>query len=450
MKILIVDDQPATLESLGMYFSENGYEVDTAMNGRSSIEKVKSFSPDIVILDIRLPDSNGIDVLKKMREMNEDIVVFMITAFHDMETTIKAMKYGAYDYVHKPIDIRELAERIGKVSDRIAVRNRLSYSGKTPRMKPGEGSIIGESKPMQEIFKMIGLCCNSQATVLIQGESGTGKDLIAKAIHYNSERREEPFVHINCGALVESLLESELFGHERGAFTHAFNDKVGKFEYAKNGTIFLDEVGEIQLSTQVKLLRFLQEKDFERVGSTVKITSNARVIAATNKDLSLLVRDGSFREDLYYRLKVINIEVPPLRERKSDIPLLIDYFFNKFFRERNRGTKRLSPEIVDKLIEYDWPGNVRELENFLMRVAVLNRDDILPEGRTSSIYATPGEQEEEQVDDAADFQPLEEMERRHIEKALALVGGHKGRACQLLKISRPTLNKKIKKYNLPA
>ena len=448
MKILLVDDQAATLESLGMYFSEQGFEVLTAPDGLTGLAQAEAEGPDIVVLDIRLPDKNGIDVLKEMRAANADLVVFMITAFHDMDTTIRAMKHGAYDYVHKPIDIRELGQKVQKVAERITISKKLSDSGRARRLNPQDHTIVGESKPMQEIFKMIGLCSNCRATVLIQGESGTGKDLIAKAIHYNSICSEEPFVHINCGALVENLLESELFGHERGAFTHAFNTKVGKFESAKDGTIFLDEVGEILPSTQVKLLRFLQEREFERVGSTVRIRSNARIVAATNQDLALAVNQGSFREDLYYRLKVINIEVPPLRGRKSDIPLLVDYFLGKISAETNRSYKHLSPDVLGRLMDYDWPGNVRELENYLMRVAVLNREDILPEGRTSPLYDSDPAQVQAGEPAPEGFESLEDVERRHILRALTHVNWHKGKACELLKISRPTLNKKINKYKI--
>lgn len=446
MKVLIIDDQDAILESLSMFFLEKGFDTITASYGNEGLEKVDIETPDVVILDIRLPDINGLEVLKKIRAISENIFVIMITAFHDMETTIEAMKLGAYDYIHKPINIKELELSVQKVAEALALKNKLLIYESEREIKYKINTIIGNSKPMQQIFKTIGLTCNTKATVLIQGETGTGKELIAKAIHYNSIYKNEPFVGINCSALVGTLLESELFGHEKGAFTNAYYTKKGKFELAGNGTIFLDEVGELPMETQVKILRFLQEKEFERVGGERTIKSNARVIAATNKNLSEMVKNGEFREDLFFRLKVITINVPPLRERKSDIPLLVDFFIQKLSEELHKKPKRISKEALKKILSYDWPGNVRELENVLTRALVLAREGIiLPE----HITILPEETETQLPSRIlSPFSSLEEVEKEHIIKALAKTHGHRGKACELLKITRPTLRKKMRKYNI--
>ena len=446
MKILVIDDQNAILESLSMFFSEKGYETLTAEYGKEGLTKVQSEQPDIVISDIRLPDINGIEVLKTIRSINDQIFVIMITAFHDMETTIEAMKYGAYDYIHKPINIDELDVSVNKVAEALTLKNNLSIYLNDQKIQYKLDTIIGKTKAIQQIFKLIGLTCNNKATVLIQGESGTGKELISKAIHYNGIMRDEPFVSVNCSALVETLLESELFGHEKGAFTNAWYAKKGKFELARNGTIFLDEISELPLNTQAKILRFLQEKEFERVGGEKTIKSDTRIIAATNKNLIKMVRDGTFREDLFFRLKVITISVPPLRERKSDIPLLVDFFLHKISKELHKRPRQISQRALDQIMQYGWPGNVRELENVLTRAVVLSRDEVIMEEHISifsevEVGAYPTFEETR-------FKSLEELEKEHIIKALLRVGGQKGRACELLKISRPTLRKKIQKYNI--
>ena len=446
MKVLIIDDQNAILESLSMFFLEKGYETLTAEDGREGLEKVESELPDLVILDIRLPDTNGIDILKEIKTTNDQIFVIMITAFHDMEPTIEAMKYGAFDYIHKPIDINELDVSVNKVVESLKIKEKLSLYLNDQKIQYKLDTIIGKSKPIQQIFKLIGLTCNNKATVLVQGESGTGKELIARAIHYNGILKNEPFVGINCSALVETLLESELFGHEKGAFTHALYTKKGKFELAGSGTIFLDEVGELPLNTQAKILRFLQEKEFERVGGEKNIKSDARIIAATNKNLAKKIREGTFREDLFFRLKVITINVPPLRERKSDIPLLVDFFLHKISKELHKKPRQISKKALDKIIEYEWPGNVRELENVLTRAVVLSREKVIMKEHIS-IFS---EAEEYRAPEKVRFKSLEEMEKEHITKVLLNVNGQKGKACELLKISRPTLRKKIRKHNIQA
>jgi two-component system response regulator AtoC len=356
------------------------------------------------------------------------------------------MKYGAFDYIHKPIDINELDVSVNRVVEALKIKEKLSLYLNDQKIQYKLDTIIGKSKPIQQIFKLIGLTCNNKATVLVQGESGTGKELIARAIHYNGILKNEPFVGINCSALVETLLESELFGHEKGAFTHALYTKKGKFELAGSGTIFLDEVGELPLNTQAKILRFLQEKEFERVGGEKNIKSDARIIAATNKNLAKNVREGTFREDLFFRLKVITINVPPLRERKSDIPLLVDFFLHKISKELHKKPRQISKKALDKIIQYEWPGNVRELENVLTRAVVLSREKVIMKEHIS-IFS---EAEEYRAPENNLFKSLEEIEKEHIIKVLLNVNGQKGKACELLKISRPTLRKKIQKHNIQA
>jgi two-component system response regulator AtoC len=391
-----------------------------------------------------LPDTNGIDVLKDIKSFDEHIFVIMITAFHDMEPTIRAMKYGAYEYIHKPIDINELDVSVNKVVEALKLKDKLSIYQNDQRSQYELDTIIGKSKQIQQIFKLIGLTCNNKATVLIQGESGTGKELIAKAIHYNGILKDEPFVGINCSALVETLLESELFGHEKGSFTNASFSKRGKFEIAGNGTIFLDEIAELASNTQVKILRFLQEKEFERVGGEKTIKSDARIIAATNKNLAEMVSRRKFREDLFFRLKVVTINVPPLRERKGDIPLLVEFFLRKISKELHKSPRHISEKALEKAMQYDWPGNVRELENVITRAVVLSRGDIITEDHIPIL----SESNVHRTLNKSPFKSLEDMEKEHVKKALLMANGQKGKACELLGISRPTLRKKIEKYSI--
>lgn len=343
-KILIIDDEQSLLESLEMFFSEKGFLVHCATSASEGLEMNSLVTPDVIILDVRLPDKNGLDILEELHGNRRVKNIIIITAFHDMDTTIKAMKRGALEYIPKPIDIEELeqaVERAVKVGK--PTRNGGDAISLDPSLTYEKGKIIGKSKVMKEIFKSIGILSENRVTVLIEGETGTGKELIARAIHYHSSTKDLPLLAINCSAIVGTLLESELFGHEKGSFTGAISTKRGKFELAGDGTIFLDEVSEIPFELQAKLLRFLQEKEFERVGGERSLKSNARVIAATNKDLWQMVCDGIFREDLYYRLSVASIKVPPLRERKSDIPLLIEYLLKKSIQNYiviSRGLKK--------------------------------------------------------------------------------------------------------------
>lgn len=445
-RILVIDDEEAILESLQMYLTEKGYTVSCAKSAKEGFYLLSNFEPELIILDVRLPDVDGLDILSKFKEISPKSQVIIITAFHDMETTIKAVKRGAFEYIPKPIDIEELDSAIKKalrVKDGFVEKNGVVTD---PSLAFDKGKIIGKSKAMKEIFKAIGILSENRVTVLIEGETGTGKELIARAIHFNSPAKDMPFIPINCSAIVGTLLESELFGHEKGAFTGAHRTKKGKFEVAGCGTIFLDEVSEIPYELQAKLLRFLQEKEFQRVGGTETIKSDARVIAATNKNLWNLVKEGKFREDLYYRLSVARIEVPPLRERKSDIPLLVEYLINKINYDLKLKVKGVEDGVIEMMLDYDWPGNVRELENVLIRACLLARDDVITAEQISSLLRE--KQKDKGPPERNHFLSLSEVEKEHIKRVLEYTNWHFGKACKILGISRPSLRKKIKEYGI--
>ena len=443
MKILIVDDEQPIRETLEMVMLGKGYEVVTAGDGLSAIRAFDREQPDLVILDIRLPEMDGIQVLQQLKKKRKETPVIIMTAFHDMETTIAAMKKGAYEYIRKPIDADELEIVVDKVAHNLDLTHRLQELITEISRDYKPDNIVGKSRAMQQIYKTIAMVSDNRATVLIQGESGTGKELIAKAIHYNSPFRNAPFVPINCSALVETLLESELFGHEKGAFTGAVSRKKGKIEQARDGTILLDEIGEISSALQVKLLRFLQEREFERVGGEERLTSKARIIAATNRDLTRMLEEKQFREDLYFRLKVVEIHVPPLRSRKEDIPPLVEHLLNKINTELHKRVTRIPKDVMDALIHYQWPGNVRELENVLTRAVVLSKGSVLLPDCLPDLFDHRPENK-----DSAKIKSLSQVEREQIIKALTHTRWNQGQACEILEITRPTLRKKIKKYNL--
>jgi two-component system, NtrC family, response regulator AtoC len=446
-KILIIDDEQSLLESLEMFLSESGYRVESAATAREGLEKITSFNPDVVILDIRLPDRDGFSVLEELKRHRDGKPVIMITAFHDMETTIRTVKLGAFEYIPKPIDVDELEKAVRKavrLSSRSPARETVSLD---PSLAYEEGKIVGKSSAMKDVFKAVGRLSGNRVTALIEGETGTGKEVIAKAIHRHSAHKEQPFIAINCSTIVATLLESELFGHEKGSFTGATSMKRGKFELAGDGTILLDEVGEIPLDLQPKILRFIQEKEFERVGGEKKLRSNARVIAATNRDLWQMVQGRQFREDLYYRLSVATIKVPPLRERKSDIPLLVDHLLNKINHEVGMGIKNLEKGALERLMQYDWPGNVRELENVLTRVAMETHGDIIVEDAIAPKLGAKSRDVPEDGSKSIDVS-LEEFEKQYILRALTNTRWHLGKTCELLGISRPTLRQKLKQYNI--
>lgn len=441
-KILIIDDETSQLELLRMFLSRKGYIVKCTATATEGIEADKRFAPDVIILDIHLPDMDGLEALQCFKKKNPKANIIMITAYHDMETTVKAMKLGAYEYITKPIDVEELEKAITRALD-LSTPNVLEMPSLGQSLLQ-KGSIIGNSKSMQEIFKVIGMLCEKRVTVLIEGETGTGKELIAKAIHYYGPKKDNPFIAINCSAIVRTLLESELFGHEKGAFTGAFISKKGKFELAGEGTIFLDEISEIPIELQAKLLRFLQEKEFQRVGGEKNLKSNARVIAATNRHLWDMVKTNTFREDLYYRLSVVKIHVPPLRERRDDLGLLIKHLLNKINSELDRNIKEVEEKAVLRMMEYDWPGNVRELENVLINAAVTTRGKVILD---EAIVPFIGK---EMILDRESQSPgsLKEIEREHIRKVLEHTNWHITRTAQILAISRPTLRLKIKEYRI--
>jgi two-component system response regulator AtoC len=444
-RILVIDDDKSICESLSLYLSEEGYAPGVAYSAEEGLKKLRSVSWDVVILDIFLSDANGLDVLARIKELDPEANVIMITAFHDMPTTVRAMKLGAVEYIHKPIDIDELEAAIQRCLKRKLEGGRRGQGVVSLAGRSHDHEIVGKSRPMKEIFKTIGIVSQSKTTVLIEGESGTGKELIARAIHDHTDK-SKPFVSINCSAIVETLLESELFGHEKGAFTGATYRKPGKFELADSGTLFLDEIGDMSLNMQVKLLRVMQEREFERVGGKERIKTDVRIIAATNKTLKEMVAQGTFREDLYYRLNVIRIHVPPLRERREDTPLLVEHLVQRLNRELHKKITKIQAGALQVLVNRDWPGNIRQLENVLRRAAVLTHGDILMEETLA-----------QSMDDPADFpsmapsplaKTLDEVEREHILTTLRLANGNRGKACEVLGISRPTLQRKIRKYQI--
>jgi two-component system response regulator AtoC len=453
-KILVIDDDQSICETLEMYLTEEGYTVHTAHTGTDGLNKFVQHQPDVVILDIRLPDITGFTVLEDLREENENVKVIMITAHHDMESTINAMKGGAFDYIHKPIHIDELDMAIKKAVKTQEMEKKIDGLLQEPSRSFKVGDIIGSGREMREIFKTIGVVSQSRTTVLIHGESGTGKELIAKVIHHNTSP-DEPYIAVNCSAIVETLLESELFGHEKGSFTGAVTRKLGKFELARYGTVFLDEISEMSLNLQAKLLRVLQEMEFERVGGKDRVKVNARIIAATNKDLKVMVKEGRFRDDLFYRLNIVAIFIPPLRERRDDIPVLVEYLIAKINRDLHKKVMGVSPEMMDIFMKYAWPGNIRELENLLVRAVVVAKGQILGKGDFPDLMesyqgesitppsTTDGIMRSEKP------MTLDQMEEVYIRRVLS-DNSHKnkGEICDILGISRPTLERKLEKYGI--
>jgi len=451
-RILVIDDDSSIRETLEMYLGEEGYEVYTAATGNEGLNSFNRIHPEVVILDIRLPDVNGFIILEDLHEEDENVKVIMITAHHDMESTIRAMKEGAFDYIHKPIDVDELDIAIKKALQALEMEKKIEGLQESTR-EYKVGDIIGEGPRMREIFKTIGVVSQSRATVLIQGESGTGKELIARVIHNNTSPGE-PYIAVNCSAIVETLLESELFGHEKGSFTGAVTRKPGKFELARGGTVFLDEISEMSLNLQAKLLRVLQEMEFERVGGKDRIKVYARIIAATNKDLKTLVKEGQFREDLYYRLNIVTITIPPLRERREDIRPLVDYLLAKINRDLHKRIVGVSDEVLEMFNAYSWPGNIRELENILVRAAVIAKGQVLLKSDFPELTDLPAAKPS-LTDDSEPFKApggriltLDEVEELHIRRVLKEVKGTKGEICEILGISRPTFERKLERYNI--
>jgi len=447
-RILVVDDEKNYLVVLQALLTEEGYEVLTAPSGARALSLVEDDEPDLLITDMRMPRMSGVELIGQLRESFPQLPVIVMTAYGTVENAVEAMKAGAVDYITKPFENQELLLTVGR-----ALRlNRLMTQNRLLREELGKGrgfdQIVGESRAMKEVYELVDKVAAAKATVLITGESGTGKELIARAIHERSPRAGEPFVAVNCMALTETLLESELFGHEKGAFTGAANRRKGRFELADKGTLFLDEVGEIAQSLQVKLLRVLQEKTFERVGGSQPLTVDVRIVAATNRDLAQAVADGDFREDLFYRLNVVRIDLPPLRERKEDLPALVAHFVQKYAAETGRQPPKVSPDAMRRIYDHAWPGNVRELENALERAVILAGGEVLPsdlplEVRPGQEQAPSGLPRGMTITEA-----VEDLEIRMIRRALEASQGVQAHAAEALGITKSNLAYKIKKYGL--
>lgn len=453
--ILIVDDDSGNREGLALLLQQAGYEVTVAESGENALQQLEEKNFAIIITDLMLPGISGLDILRRIKESTPQTPVILMTGHASTETAVEAMKEGAFDYLTKPVNVKKLKILLYKALEKSRLVAENLYLRQQLRGKYHFANMIGNSPSMQIIFKQMEKIIQTDSTVLILGESGTGKELVARAVHFNSARKEKPFIAINCGAIPGELLESELFGHVKGAFTGAGSDKAGRFEEAEGGTIFLDEIGTMPMQLQMKLLRVLQEREVERVGSSRKIRLNVRIISATNADLIELVKTREFREDLYYRLNVIPVNLPPLRERREDIPLLVKHFLKKSSDGQNHPACTLSSEAAIALQQYDWPGNVRELENVIERAVALVEGEIIGPGdlplqisllrqdRTSTpsfpLFA----------EDGVDLPALvAELECRMIQSALESSGGVKTRAAELLKLNRTTLVEKIRRYNL--
>jgi DNA-binding NtrC family response regulator len=452
-KVLIIDDSPEILERLSEFLIAEGFDVDTASDGSVGIKKIEDKFYDLVLTDLKMPGADGISVLKYVVDHSPESICIILTGFGTIKNAVEAIRMGAFDYLTKPVKMEEILLTFQRALEYRNLKRENFQLRNQLKKKYQFKNIIGDSPPMQKIFEIIEKVADTDSTVLIHGESGTGKEIIAKAIHYNSYRREGPFIPVNCAAIPSGLLESELFGHEKGAFTHAVKTRIGRFELANGGTIFLDEIGDMDLQMQSKLLRVLQEREFERIGGVKPIKIDIRVIAATHQDLKEAVKRKTFREDLFYRLNVIPIEVPSLRERKSDIPLLVHHFINQFSKSKKKEIHGITEEALKKLIEYDWPGNVRELENMIERMVILTNhktltiDDIpekiLSSSRSDGVGGFEIPEEGISLEEA-----LNEFERRLILHALRKTGWVKNKAAQLLRVNRTTLIEKIKRQNL--
>jgi two-component system response regulator AtoC len=439
--VLVIDDDPLIRKTLSSYLSKKGFEAVAAEDGEEGIQKYEEHIPDLVILDIRLPDVDGLEVLGRIREKNPNASIIIMTAYDDMKTTIEAIKLGAFEYLVKPLDYVELDLTIDKAFQIRSLEDKVSYLVEEKQKEYTIDNIIGRSVQMREVFKLIGSVANTRTNVLIQGESGTGKELVAKAIHYNSPYRGEPFIVINCSAITDTLLESELFGHVKGAFTDAVCETKGKFEIAGKGTLFLDEIGDISANLQSKLLRVIETRDFMKVGGEKILKTEARIIAATNQDLKKLIEIGKLREDLYYRLKVVEIALPPLRDRKEDIPELVAYLLEKINLDLRKNVRKVPPEVVKTMMNLPWEGNVRELENALIRGVILAKGDVILDENLALEIGDKKLYPKQLV-------PLKEVEKDYIQHVLKATKGNKTRASQILQITRPTLDKKIKEYKL--
>ncbi len=440
ISILVVDDEVSIRESLLGWLKRAGYQVETAADGLAALDKIRERHYDIMIIDVKMPEMDGLSLLKKLKESEADTAMLMMTAHGDIHDAIEAIKLGAYDYLLKPFELEELNFTIEKMVEmqNLAMEN-LILKERLATITRFE-NLVGQSPVMLKLFETIVTVAQTDATVLITGETGTGKELVARAIHAQSARCYAPFIAINCGAFTEHLLESELFGHEKGAFTDAKYTKKGRLEMAHGGTLFLDEVGDISMKMQIDLLRVLETREFNRVGGTVPLRSNFRVIAATNQDLQEAIRRKTFRQDLFYRLNVIHLRVPPLRERPEDIPLLAQHFLRRYATETKKKIDSILPKAMEAMQRYSWPGNVRELENAIERAVVVGKSRQIKPGDLPFVAAAG-------VPELGELS-LEELERQHIARLLATKGGNLSNVARVLRINRSTLYEKIKKYGL--
>lgn len=455
LKVLIVDDESELRKSVRSFLETmpHHFEFDEAENGKIAFEKVKLTNPDIVLMDVRMPEMSGLDALKVIKEFDPRIFVLLMTAHSNLQDAVESIKQGAYDYVSKPVQPEKLREVITRALDAREMVSNLAISN--PIFDDDvDSEFVGHNQKMVEIFDLIYRLCKVDTTVLVRGENGTGKELVARAIHYNSPRKGGPFVAINCGAIPENLMESELFGHEKGAFTGASERKIGKFQLANQGTIFLDEIGELRPDMQVKLLRVLQERSFVPVGSNREIKTNTRIIAATNRNLEKMIEEGTFREDLFYRLNVMPIFLPPLRERTDDIPHLIENFIKKFGKQHNRQIRAISNQALETLKNYSWPGNIRELENVIEHAFIIENSDTIqilsiPQHVRDRSQATVKFEYGKEFKAPLDFEIFKEkMEKEFIENALKANSGKINQTVAHANIPKNTLLRKIKKYGI--
>ncbi len=449
--ILVVDDDPGHLTTLKTIIKSWNYSVTTATDGTEAVTLVKERPFDLILMDIRMAEMSGIEALRLIQEYNPSIPVLIMTAYSSVETAVEALKAGAYDYLTKPLDFEVLKLTLERTLEHSSLKTENEQLRDKMRSGFRLDDIIGSSRPMRELIDMLAMIAPSEATVLITGESGTGKELVAKAIHHNSSRREQDLVIVNCAALAETLLESELFGHEKGAFTGADRRREGRFMQADKGTIFLDEIGETSPAMQAKLLRALQEKEIQRVGAEETLPVDVRIIAATNRNLEEAVEKGAFRNDLYYRLNVVALHVPPLRNRQDDIPLLARHFMEKYARKNRKDVRGFSPLAMDMLIKYSWPGNVRELENTIERGVVLLAGEHITEKELPQTITGPYSETSDWVPQQRPEvvnRPPEEVEREAILATLEATGGNKSETARRLKINRKTLHNKLKEYGV--
>ena len=436
-KLLIVDDELSVRDSLGKWFREEGYEIGTAENASQALTRMAENKWDVALVDIKMRGTDGIELQRRMHELDPGLIVIMMTGYASVETAVAALKNGAYDYVSKPLDPDEISHLVSNALSHRRAEKENARLRDTVAEATRPGDLVGQSAAMRKVARAIETVGPTDANVLITGESGTGKELVVRAIHAASLRRFHPLVVIHCGALTETLLESELFGHEKGAFTGAQYQKKGKFEIAEGGTVFLDEIGDISLKTQTDLLRVLQEREITRVGGNQVIKVDFRCVSATNKDLEMMIAEGTFRPDLFYRLNVFRIELPPLRERREDIPLLAEHFVHKFASAMNKRITHISPAAVAQLEQQPWMGNVRELENAVERAMVVAQE---PELREEDFIFKPT------AEPGASGKSLDEVERAHILRVLEECGGNQSRAAEILDIDRVTLHHKLKRY----